>query len=226
MKRVSIERARRELGRLADEVNQTGQDVVLTRRGKTIARIVPGLPGTPTVRPTHDLDSLVGSVRLNSRSPSSRSRSGNSAESGVRASVIGTDDRRPTAVIDTAPLLAYLSATTRPLGRHAHRAFDRARRNIERFAVPSVCLFEVGQLEERGRITLRMTFDDWCDRLECTTGLVVIALERHHVSEARGLPNRRDPFDRLIAGTAIALRLPLITPDARDIESRRVRVLW
>ena len=137
----------------------------------------------------------------------------------------GPDTTRPTAVIDTAPLLAYLSAT-RPLGRRAQRAFDRARRGVERFAVPSVCLFEVSQLEERGRITLGAPFDDWCDRLESTKGLLVVSLDRRHVSEARSLPTLRDPFDRLIAGTAVAFGLPLITADTRVTDSRRVRVLW
>jgi len=40
-KTVSIVAARRELGRLADEVRRTGQPVILTRRGHAIARIAP-----------------------------------------------------------------------------------------------------------------------------------------------------------------------------------------
>lgn len=95
-----------------------------------------------------------------------------------------------------------------------------------RLAVPTVCVFEVGQLEERGHIALGVTFEQWCDLLEQTPALLVTSLERAHVSEARALPTLRDPFDRLIAGTAVALGLPLVTPDARLAESRRVRVIW
>jgi PIN domain nuclease of toxin-antitoxin system len=45
-------------------------------------------------------------------------------------------------------------------------------------------------------------------------------------SEARSLPALRDPFDRLIAGTAVALGVPLITPDVRIAAAPRVRVIW
>ena len=89
-----------------------------------------------------------------------------------------------------------------------------------------MCLFEVGQLEERRRIGLGVTFEQWCDLVETAPALLVTPLERAHVSEARALPTLRDPFDRLIAGTAVALGLPLVTPDARIAEARRVRVIW
>lgn len=102
----------------------------------------------------------------------------------------------------------------------------RADRGGVRVVVPVVCLFEAGQLEERGRVAFGVPFDQWCDRLEGLSALHVISLDRPHVSEARALPALRDPFDRLIAGTAIALGLPLITPDTRIAESGRVRVIW
>jgi len=46
------------------------------------------------------------------------------------------------------------------------------------------------------------------------------------VSEARSLPALCDPFDRLIAGTAVALGVPLVTPDARIATAERVTVIW
>jgi len=130
------------------------------------------------------------------------------------------------AVVDTAPLLAYVSGMRRGLGRGALRVLRQAEAGRMRLAVPTVCVFEVGQLEERGHIALGVTFEQWCDLLEQTPALLVTSLERAHVSEARALPTLRDPFDRLIAGTAVALGLPLVTPDARLAESRRVRVIW
>lgn len=80
--------------------------------------------------------------------------------------------------------------------------------------------------EERGRITLAVSFERWCDLIEETEALLLLPLERAHVSEARSLLTLRDPFDRLIAGTAIALGVPLITPDARIAALERVAVIW
>lgn len=130
------------------------------------------------------------------------------------------------AVIDTAPLLAYLAGDRRALGQAARRVMRRAETGAIRVAVPTLCLFEVGQLEERGRLVLGLPFERWCDVVEAAPALTVLPLEHAHISEARALPGLRDPFDRLIAGTAVATGLPLITPDARITESGRVRVVW
>jgi PIN domain nuclease of toxin-antitoxin system len=53
-----------------------------------------------------------------------------------------------------------------------------------------------------------------------------VALDAGVVSEARALPALRDPFDRLIAGTAVALGVPLVSPDTRMARSGRVEVVW
>ena len=130
------------------------------------------------------------------------------------------------AVLDTVALLAYLGGAVRGFGRDARRAFEGARSSRWRLAVPTVCLFEVSQLEERGRISLTVPFEQWCDLVEHTRALILLPLERAHVSEARALPILRDPFDRLIVGTAVALGVPLITPDARIADLKRVGVIW
>ncbi len=130
------------------------------------------------------------------------------------------------AVLDTVALLSYLGGAARGLGRGARRAIERARAGRARLAVPTVCLFEVSQLEERGRVTLTVPFERWCDLIEQTEALLLVPLERAHVSEARALPTLRGPFDRLIVGTAVALGVPLITPDIRIAELKRVGVIW
>jgi prevent-host-death family protein len=66
MKRqVSIVAARRELGRLAEEVGRTGQGVTLTKRGRAVARIVPE-PRSAAARSTarDGFAALRGTVRL------------------------------------------------------------------------------------------------------------------------------------------------------------------
>lgn len=134
--------------------------------------------------------------------------------------------REPSAVLDTVALLGYLGGAARGLGRAARRAFERARAGRGRLVVSTLSLFEAGQLAERGRITLVLPFERWCDLIEQAEALLLVPLERAHVSEARALPALRDPFDRLIAGTAVALGVPLITPDRRIAELSRVATIW
>ncbi len=129
-------------------------------------------------------------------------------------------------VVDTAPLVAYLGGLTRGLGAGARRALDQVRAGRARVAVPTLCLFEVAQLEERGRISLGLPFEHWCDLVERAEGVVLQSLTRECVAEARALPALRDPFDRLIAGTAVALGVPLVTPDARIAQAGRVQIVW
>ena len=130
------------------------------------------------------------------------------------------------AVFDTAPLVFYLSGVEKPFGREPRRFLRRAEAGRSRIAVPTVCLFEVAQLEERGRIRLGTSFGEWCDAIEGDPALLLLPLERRHVVEARALPTLRDPFDRLIAGSAIALGVPLISPDPRIAGSGRLQVVW
>jgi len=134
--------------------------------------------------------------------------------------------RETGAVFDTAPLVLYLGGVQKAFGREPRRLVRRAETGRIRIAVPTVCLFEVAQLEERGRIRLRTSFDEWCDAIEGDAALLLLPLERQHVIEARALPTLRDPFDRLIAGSAITLGVPLISADPRIAGSGRLQVVW
>lgn len=129
-------------------------------------------------------------------------------------------------MLDTAPLVAFATGSEQSLGPEAQRLVKRAARTGDVLGVPSVCLFEVAQLLERGRIKLRLPFDDWCDLLATSAGIRVLPLDVRVVSAARALPALRDPFDRLIAGTAVAHAVPLISPDRRVASSGRLSVVW
>ena len=134
--------------------------------------------------------------------------------------------QRVVAVLDTSPLIRYASGTPALLGRGARRILRGVAQRDAKVGVPTVCLFEVARLEERGRVALDLSFDRWCQLVEDSPALLLVPLERAHVSEARALPLLRDPFDRLIAGTAVALGVPLISSDRRIENSGRLRVIW
>ena len=129
-------------------------------------------------------------------------------------------------MLDTVALVAVATGSERSLGREAARLVRRWARTGGVLGIPTVCLFEVAQLEQRGRLELHLPFEDWCTTLEGSSGLRLLPLDLGVVSEARALPALRDPFDRLIAGTAVAHGVPLISPDRRVAASGRVTVVW
>ena len=59
--RLSIVEARRRLGPLAEQVRRTGHAVVLTRRGRPVARLAPDVPA-PARPPARHYDAL-GTLR-------------------------------------------------------------------------------------------------------------------------------------------------------------------
>jgi PIN domain nuclease of toxin-antitoxin system len=81
-------------------------------------------------------------------------------------------------------------------------------------------------LLERGRVKSSLSFADWHDRLAQFPALPIEPLLWDDIREACGLAELVDPFDRLIAGTAIRLDAPLITGDERIRASGLVRTIW
>jgi PIN domain nuclease of toxin-antitoxin system len=89
-----------------------------------------------------------------------------------------------------------------------------------------VSLWEAAILHDEGHIRLRAGFSAWCDALESLSGIRVEPLVRGDVEQARGLRVLRDPHDRLIAGTALRLGVPLLTSDSRMRLASTLRIVW
>jgi PIN domain nuclease of toxin-antitoxin system len=128
-------------------------------------------------------------------------------------------------VADTHPLLYYTSGLDKRLGRTGRRLFERAESGRGLIHIPSVSLWEAAKLAERRRIELPLRFDQWCRRIEASRGFSITALEWLDVDSARVLPFS-DPYDCLIAGTALRMGLPLITRDEKIVASGLVETVW
>ena len=79
---------------------------------------------------------------------------------------------------------------------------------------------------ERRRIKTRMDLEEWHALIGRFPGLPLEPLGWDDIREARGLARLVDPFDRLIAASAVRLDVPLITGDERIRESGLVRTVW
>jgi PIN domain nuclease of toxin-antitoxin system len=103
--------------------------------------------------------------------------------------------------------------------------FTKADRGEVVIHVPTASLWEVAVLAKADVIELPTRFDRWCRSLGGSAGFALEPLLPEDVNEARHLPFP-DPFDCLIAGTAIRLGVPLLTKDETIADSGLVETVW
>jgi PIN domain nuclease of toxin-antitoxin system len=125
---------------------------------------------------------------------------------------------------DTHALLFFLSHPNR-LGSAARRAFDGLG-TTSTIHVSSLSLWETALLHEKGQLHLAAGYSAWSDALAQEPGIQVESLLPADVEQARALAHLPDPFDRLIAGTALRLGVPIISKDSRMKRGGRVRLVW
>lgn len=129
-------------------------------------------------------------------------------------------------VLDTHAAIWYLAGDPR-LSPHALRTIREAASQAKRCFVPSICLVEATYLVEKNRISAP-DFDSLRDALSFGTGNLIIAPLDFTVCQAiRLIPRAEVPDlpDRVIAATAIALGLPLITRDGK-IRATGIETIW
>jgi PIN domain nuclease of toxin-antitoxin system len=132
----------------------------------------------------------------------------------------------PGVVADTHTIVWYLSKDSR-LSLAAHGALTTATTGGDLIHIPSICLVELTYLAEKGRLpsaardALVEALDD--PAAPCTLvpldRLVAEALQLVQRSEVPDLP------DRIVAATALALRVPLVSRD-RKIRASQVQTIW
>lgn len=129
-------------------------------------------------------------------------------------------------VADTHVVLWMAAGERARLGRAARRVVDGLPSGRAFLFVSVVSLWEIALLHDEGKIRLPAGFSAWTDALESVPGVRIEPLTRGDVEAARALRDLVDPHDRLIAGTAMRLSLPLLTADARLAKHSNVRALW
>lgn len=129
-------------------------------------------------------------------------------------------------VTDTHALIWYLEDSQR-LSFEARKIFNDCDDGKIVIYIPTICLIEIVYLQEKGRIP-----DDLRNKLEIelysdTTNFILADLTIDIVNAVSQIPRSAVPDmpDRIIAGTAIHLSLPLISRDSK-IQLSDVETIW
>lgn len=129
-------------------------------------------------------------------------------------------------LLDTHALLWALLHPNR-LSRKAAAAIARAEAK-DGLAIAAITLWEVAQLVDGGRVRVEGSVEAFLAALERRPGLRTLELTAEIAALAFRFPLTfpKDPVDRIIAATARAHALPLVTKDARVQECGLVRTIW
>jgi PIN domain nuclease of toxin-antitoxin system len=130
------------------------------------------------------------------------------------------------AIADTHSLVWFLAADSR-LSESARAVFDQAALAGELIGVSAISLVEVLYLEEKGRLpegSLRRILDSMA---QPESPLVEIPLDRNVALAMAGVSRAEVPEmpDRIIAGTALAANVPVISRDGK-ITLSAVPTIW
>jgi PIN domain nuclease of toxin-antitoxin system len=126
-------------------------------------------------------------------------------------------------LLDTCTLL-WLVMEPDSLSAEAKIALHQNRGDL---FVSSVNAFEIGQKFNAGKLELPLPPSQWFDLACRLHGLIIHPLRSIHAFRAAELPLlHRDPFDRLLIGTAIVEDLVLLTPDPKIHQYAEASVRW
>ena len=127
-------------------------------------------------------------------------------------------------VTDTHALVWHLTSDPR-LSDSARHVFEEADQGRENVHIPCILLFELTYLVEKKRI--RFDMNQAVSKLRSSSNyrvepMCIPVIERSRSISREAVP---DPWDRLIAGTALHLGLPLITRD-QTLQAQGIVTVW
>jgi len=129
-------------------------------------------------------------------------------------------------LLDTHALI-FVALQPKRLSRAASRAIARAEAG-DGVAIASITLWEIALLIDAGRVVVRGSTETFLKLILQRPGLSVLDLSPEIAALAFQFPPDfpNDPADRIIAATARAHGLPLLTKDRRLQESPLLRTIW
>ena len=128
-------------------------------------------------------------------------------------------------LVDTH-VVVWLAFAQTEISTKARTAIDDERKNGDGLAISDITLFELANLESKGRIRLDISLESFLQEVE--SRFVVLPISARACARAMTLPATypKDPADRIIGATALVEGLFLLTADRGIRRSKAVRTIW
>ena len=128
-------------------------------------------------------------------------------------------------LVDTH-IVVWLAFDQTEISTKARTAIDDERKNGDGLAISDITLFELANLENKGRIRLDISLESFLQEVE--SRFVVLPISARACASAMTLPVTfpKDPADRIIGATALVEGLFLLTADRGIRRSKVVRTIW
>jgi len=129
-----------------------------------------------------------------------------------------------TLLLDTHCWLWTQAGNTEKFSRQGRRLIDRATQSGD-LRVSVISVWEIGMLEAKGRLALKMSCTEWVNQALATPGLSLLPLTPEIAIESSQLPGEihADPADRILIATARITGAQLLTADQRLLDYGRQR---
>lgn len=125
-------------------------------------------------------------------------------------------------VTDTQALVKFLNGQ-KVFNDDVHSIFENTDKGTNIIIVPSIVLFEIAYLHEKGRIPISLV--DMENILNSSINYIEERLSLEIIKSAFEITDIPELHDRLIAGTARYLNIPLITNDPVIVGSAHVETV-
>jgi len=122
-------------------------------------------------------------------------------------------------------VLAWLQQEPRRLSRRAEAAIRRSQ-STQQLAVSVITLVELANMFNRGRIRIPGSVESGIRRFVNGITLMPLSLEIAALTTSFPPDFPSDPMDRIIAATASAEGIPLITADERILACPLLKTIW
>ena len=128
-------------------------------------------------------------------------------------------------VLDTHVLI-WLLADPERLSEKARKAIHSLKTRGEIPAISCQSLYEIARGVVRGRIRVRAPLSVFMESIEMTFDVIPLTAQigRLAAEFSPGFPS--DPFDRIIAASALARGGPLVTADKNILRSGELATIW